>query len=68
MWEDPIVEEVRRHREEHAERFGYDLAAICRDLRRQQSESGRKVVAFSARRTSEAWPVAVVAPARPSPA
>ena len=25
MWEDPIVEEVRKIREEHAARFGYDL-------------------------------------------
>lgn len=35
MWVDPIVEEVRRHREAHAAKFNFDLAAICRDLRQQ---------------------------------
>ena len=44
MWEDPIVEEVRKAREEHAAKFDYDLAAICRDLREKQAESGRRVI------------------------
>ena len=34
MWIDPIVEETRRIRDEHASRFNYDLAAICADLKR----------------------------------
>lgn len=34
MWIDPIVEETRRIRDEHARRFDYDLAAICADLKR----------------------------------
>ena len=50
MWRDPIVEEVRRYREEYAARFGYDLAAICRDLREKQGRSGQKVVSFAPRR------------------
>lgn len=50
MWKDPIVEEVRRHREAHAAKFDYDLAAICQDLRKQQQESNRKVVRLPARR------------------
>jgi len=33
MMPDPIVEEVRRTRDEYAKRFNYDLDAICRDLR-----------------------------------
>ena len=36
MWVDPIVEEVRRVRDEHAARFDYDLDRIYEDLRRQQ--------------------------------
>ena len=32
MWEDPIVAEVRRIREEYAARFNYDLEAIFRHL------------------------------------
>ncbi len=34
MWIDPIIEETRRIRDEHARRFNYDLSAICADLRR----------------------------------
>nr|VFK27268.1 MAG: hypothetical protein BECKMB1821G_GA0114241_102634 [Candidatus Kentron sp. MB]VFK31093.1 MAG: hypothetical protein BECKMB1821I_GA0114274_102034 [Candidatus Kentron sp. MB]VFK75516.1 MAG: hypothetical protein BECKMB1821H_GA0114242_102433 [Candidatus Kentron sp. MB] len=36
----PIVDEVRRAREEPARRFDYDLAAICRDIRKRQSGYG----------------------------
>lgn len=32
MWNDPIVEETRRRREDYAARFGFDLDAIVRDL------------------------------------
>ena len=52
MWKDPIVEEVRAHREKHAEKFDYDLGAICRDLRQQQDSSGREVVTLKARKAS----------------
>jgi len=41
---DPIVEEVRRHRMEHTLKFGGDLKLICEDLRRIQQESGCQVV------------------------
>ena len=50
---DPIVEEVRQAREEHAKQFNYDLKAIFADLRKQQEESERKFVTFPARRISE---------------
>jgi hypothetical protein len=50
MIRDPIVEEVRKHREEYAKRFNYDLAAICRDLRKKQKASGRKIVSFPPKR------------------
>lgn len=36
MWNDPIVEEVRKIRNEHAKKFNYDLKAIAADLKRQQ--------------------------------
>ena len=31
MWNDPIVEEVRNVRNEHAKKFNYDLNAIAAD-------------------------------------
>ena len=50
MWQDPIVEEVHRIRDEHARKFNYDLHAICEDFREQQLLSGRKVVSRQPRR------------------
>jgi hypothetical protein len=47
MWKDPIVEEVRKIREEHAARFDYDLERIFQDLKEQEKNSGRKVVSLS---------------------
>ena len=41
---DPIVEEVRKHRMEHTQKFRDDLSAICADLRAIQIESGHKIV------------------------
>ena len=36
MTEDPIVQEVRRIRQEHAARFDYDLKSIFADLKRTE--------------------------------
>lgn len=47
---DPIVEEVRRHRMEHTRKFGGDLAAICADLRAIQIASGHEVVRLPPKR------------------
>ena len=47
---DPIVEEVRRHREEHTKKFHGELSEICADLRRVQEISGREVVRLEPRR------------------
>lgn len=33
MWTDPIVDETRRIRDEHARKFNYDLRAIFEDLK-----------------------------------
>ncbi len=43
-WNDEIVEEVRRVRQENAEKFNYDISAICADIRKKQTESKRKIV------------------------
>jgi len=42
--DDPIVEEVRHERDQHAARFNYDLKAIVADLRKQEKKSSRKFV------------------------
>jgi len=43
MWNDPIVDEVRKVRDEHAKKFNYDLQAIVADLKKQQKASKRKL-------------------------
>jgi hypothetical protein len=50
MWKDPIVEEVRKARQEHAARFGYDLRAIYNDLKTTEKLGGRKVVSLPSKR------------------
>lgn len=50
MKDDPIVEEIRRYREEHAAEFNYDLDRIVEDLVAQQQASGRTYVTFPPRR------------------
>lgn len=49
MWKDEIVEEVRRVREAHAAAHGHDLRRIFEDLKKSQSQSGRKVVSLPPR-------------------
>ena len=44
MWNDEILTEIRKIREEHAKSFNYDLDAICNDLRQQQAVSGREII------------------------
>lgn len=46
---DPIVEEIRRIRHEHAKRFGFDLDAIFEDLKEKQRKSDRKIVSLKPR-------------------
>ena len=49
MFEDPIVEEVRRVRQEYAKRFNYDLHAIAADLRKREQEHPERLVSFPAK-------------------
>ena len=43
---DPIVDEVRRVRENLAARHAFDVTAILRESRKRQGRSGRKVVSL----------------------
>jgi hypothetical protein len=46
MWEDPIVEEVRKVREEHAAKFDYDLERIFKDIKEREGKGGHRVVSL----------------------
>ena len=53
MWEDPIVEEVRKVRQEHAARFNFDLERIYRDLKERERQSGHHYVTLAPKRPSQ---------------
>ena len=59
---DPIVDEVRRVRGEHAARFNYDLWAIFRDIQEQQKRSGLTFVSFADEPSEVAPPQALQQP------
>ncbi len=50
---DPIVEEVRKHRDEIVRECGYDLRRIFEYFRDREKEGGRKVVSRVRRPTAE---------------
>ena len=42
----PIIEEIRQGRIAHAAKFNYDLTAIYKDIKRQETESYREFVSY----------------------
>lgn len=51
---DPIVEEVRKIRQEHASRFNFDLRAICEDLKEKQKKWGDRLVSLPPKKSARA--------------
>jgi hypothetical protein len=51
MYQDTIVEEIHRIREEYSRSCNHNLKALFADLQKQQAESGRKVVNLSQKRS-----------------
>jgi hypothetical protein len=47
QWHDPVVEEVRRIRDQQAAELDYDLKAIFERARRRQKQSKHKTVSFA---------------------
>lgn len=41
--QDPIVEEVRKHRQENAAKFGYDVRAIAEDARKHEKAGSHRI-------------------------
>ncbi len=46
MYKDPIVEDVRKAREEYSAKFNHDLEAIYKDLKRQEKQSTREILSL----------------------
>ena len=43
---DPIVEEVRKARQDHARKFNHDLTAICDDLKKIEKECVKRLISL----------------------
>lgn len=50
---DPIVDEVRKYRMEHARKFNFDLHAIGADVRRLEATCGHEVVELPPKRIAQ---------------
>ena len=46
MWNDPIIDEIHKARDQHAAKFDYDMRRIFEDLKDQEKESGLTTVSF----------------------
>jgi hypothetical protein len=57
MNHDPIIDEIRRFRDEYAARFNYDLKAMIQDLKQQAKERGLKTVSRSPNRVLPVPPI-----------
>ena len=55
MRDDPIVDEIRRYREEYATHFEYDIDAMVNAVQRRQTADGRPVVTRPPRPVDETW-------------
>lgn len=44
MWNDKIVEEIHKSREEYLKKFNYDIHAVCQDIRKKTRDNDRRVV------------------------
>lgn len=43
VYDDPIVAEVRKHRQAIAAKFGYDIRAYAEDARKREATSGHPI-------------------------
>jgi hypothetical protein len=53
MYTDPILDEIRKFRDDYAARFNYDVKALLEDVRSRQNESGRKTVLRAPKRIAK---------------
>ncbi len=53
MHQDEIIQEVRANREAYAERFGFNIRALCRDAKEREGADGRAVVSLKPHRIEQ---------------
>ena len=47
---DPIIAEVRKARNAYAEKFNYDIKAMCQDIKKRQAQNRDKIVSLPPKR------------------
>jgi hypothetical protein len=47
MQKDPIIEEVRRTRQEYAKKFGYNIRALAADLQKHEQQHPERLISLS---------------------
>ena len=45
-WNDPIVAETRKHREDYSQQFDFDLWAMFKDLKKKEGEHSDRIVSL----------------------
>jgi hypothetical protein len=45
-WEDPIVAEVRKVKEQLAAKFNFNIEAMLRDVQKREKTSGHKLISL----------------------
>lgn len=50
MYEDEIIKEVRKAREEHASKFDFDIEKIFLDLKEQEKKYSNRIVSLKPKR------------------
>jgi len=50
MWHDPIVDEIHMIREEHAQKFKFNLKSIYDDLKEREKKSGIQTLSLPIKR------------------
>ena len=58
---DPIVEDVRKQRMKHTQKFKGNMSAICEDLQKIQKSSGHKVIRLEPRKRAKTSPARKIA-------
>ena len=53
MWQDSIVEEIRKVRDAHAAKYNYNLKTIYEALKEEEAASGREFVRLPPKRVEE---------------
>ena len=61
MTPDPIVEEIRRIRDENARRHNYDAQSMGREFLLHQQQSGRRIVDLQAKKAAQTNPASQTA-------